>query len=124
MKGENLKGYLVKFNNAMVQVNDPDQKFVQQYHGPAFQKGLRARQFSDSLTLRRPSNMEEIRTRTKLMSKRIWLTISRQNINPWHPSNSWAWVPMRMGTLLTLGTSCQCSGKLLAVIANKRLSDA
>ncbi|RDX89574.1 hypothetical protein CR513_28679, partial [Mucuna pruriens] len=42
-KEENLKGYLAKFNNATVWVNDPDQKFFVK----AFQKGLRAEQFSD-----------------------------------------------------------------------------
>ncbi|RDX71227.1 hypothetical protein CR513_49464, partial [Mucuna pruriens] len=47
VKGENLKSYLAMFNNAMVQVNDPDQKFFVK----AFQKGLRASQFSDALAL-------------------------------------------------------------------------
>ncbi|RDX58324.1 hypothetical protein CR513_62370, partial [Mucuna pruriens] len=60
-KGESLKSYLACFNNATIQVDDPDQKFFVK----AFQKGLRAGQFSDVLALRRPSNMEEIRTRAK-----------------------------------------------------------
>ncbi|RDX84099.1 hypothetical protein CR513_34908, partial [Mucuna pruriens] len=34
-----------------------------------FQKGLRARQFSDSLALRKPLSMEEIRTRSKSILK-------------------------------------------------------
>ncbi|RDX86755.1 hypothetical protein CR513_31875, partial [Mucuna pruriens] len=47
-KGENLKSYLTRFNNATIRINDPDQKlFVK-----AFQKGLRTGQFSDVLTLR------------------------------------------------------------------------
>ncbi|RDY13817.1 hypothetical protein CR513_01211, partial [Mucuna pruriens] len=49
-KTETLKSYLACFNNATVRVNDPDQKFFVK----AFQKGLRARQFSDSLALRKP----------------------------------------------------------------------
>ncbi|RDY09595.1 hypothetical protein CR513_06023, partial [Mucuna pruriens] len=36
MKGENLKKYLVRFNNATVRVNNPNQKFFVK----AFQKGL------------------------------------------------------------------------------------
>ncbi|RDX57864.1 hypothetical protein CR513_62866, partial [Mucuna pruriens] len=49
-RGETLKSYLARFNNATVRVNDPDQKiFVK-----AFQKGLRAGQFSDSMALRKP----------------------------------------------------------------------
>ncbi|RDX68666.1 hypothetical protein CR513_52319, partial [Mucuna pruriens] len=56
-KGESLKSYLARFNNATVQVNDQDQKFFVK----AFQKGLRASQFSDALALRRPTNMGEIR---------------------------------------------------------------
>ncbi|RDY07090.1 hypothetical protein CR513_08846, partial [Mucuna pruriens] len=55
-KGESLKNYLARFNNATVRVNDPDQKFSVK----AFQKGLKATPFSDSLALRRPINMEEI----------------------------------------------------------------
>ncbi|RDY03051.1 hypothetical protein CR513_13392, partial [Mucuna pruriens] len=43
-KGETLKNYLARYNNATV-----------------FQKGLRMGQFSDSLTLRKPLTMEEIR---------------------------------------------------------------
>ncbi|RDX74988.1 hypothetical protein CR513_45187, partial [Mucuna pruriens] len=38
-----------------------DQKFFVK----AFRKGLRARQFNDSLTLRKPLSMEEIRTRAE-----------------------------------------------------------
>ncbi|RDY10678.1 hypothetical protein CR513_04770, partial [Mucuna pruriens] len=45
-KGENLKEYLTRFNNAMI-------------------RGLRAGQFSDTLTLRRLSNMEKIRARAE-----------------------------------------------------------
>ncbi|RDX70826.1 hypothetical protein CR513_49892, partial [Mucuna pruriens] len=57
MNGENLKGYLSRFNNAKVRVNNPDKKsFVK-----AFQKGLLVGQFSDLLALGRPSSMEEIR---------------------------------------------------------------
>ncbi|RDY05675.1 hypothetical protein CR513_10461, partial [Mucuna pruriens] len=55
-KGESLKSYLARFNNATVRVNDPDQKFFVK----AFQKGLRAGPFCDALALRRPSNMDEI----------------------------------------------------------------
>ncbi|RDY05580.1 hypothetical protein CR513_10568, partial [Mucuna pruriens] len=60
-KGEALKSYLARFNNATVRVNDPDQKFFIK----AFQKGLRAGQFSDSLALRRPQSMEEIRAQAE-----------------------------------------------------------
>ncbi|RDX97992.1 hypothetical protein CR513_19163, partial [Mucuna pruriens] len=60
-KGETLKSYLAQFNNVTVRVNDPDQKFFVK----AFQKGLRVGQFSDSLALRRPLSMEEIRARTE-----------------------------------------------------------
>ncbi|RDX65360.1 hypothetical protein CR513_55986, partial [Mucuna pruriens] len=56
-RGESLKSYLSRFNNATVQVDDPDQKFFVK----AFQKGLRVGPFSDALALRKPSNMEEIR---------------------------------------------------------------
>ncbi|RDX83778.1 hypothetical protein CR513_35280, partial [Mucuna pruriens] len=60
-RGESLKGYLARFNNATMQVNDPDQTiFVK-----AFQKGLRADLFSDVLALRRPASMEEIRVRAE-----------------------------------------------------------
>ncbi|RDX85216.1 hypothetical protein CR513_33633, partial [Mucuna pruriens] len=47
-KGETLKNYMAHFNNAT-----------------AFQKGLRAGQFSNSLALRRPLTMEEIRARAE-----------------------------------------------------------
>ncbi|RDX70822.1 hypothetical protein CR513_49887, partial [Mucuna pruriens] len=60
-KGEPLKSYLARFNNTTVKVNNPDQKFFVK----AFQKGLRAGQFSDSLALRKPPSMEEIRTRVE-----------------------------------------------------------
>ncbi|RDX85495.1 hypothetical protein CR513_33311, partial [Mucuna pruriens] len=60
-KGEPLKSYLIRFNNATVRVNDLDKKnFVK-----AFQKGLRVGQFNDSLALRKPLTMEEIRARAK-----------------------------------------------------------
>ncbi|RDX64085.1 hypothetical protein CR513_57398, partial [Mucuna pruriens] len=58
---ESLKSYLARFNTATVRVNDPDQKFFIK----AFQKGLRASPFSDSLALKRPSSMAEIRTRAE-----------------------------------------------------------
>ncbi|RDY10124.1 hypothetical protein CR513_05398, partial [Mucuna pruriens] len=45
---ESLKSYLARFNTATVRVNDPDQKFFIK----AFQKGLRASPFSDSLALK------------------------------------------------------------------------
>ncbi|RDX65555.1 hypothetical protein CR513_55780, partial [Mucuna pruriens] len=57
----NLKNYLACFNNAIVRVDDPDQKFFVK----AFQKGLRAGSFSDALALRKPVNMEEIRARAE-----------------------------------------------------------
>ncbi|RDX83654.1 hypothetical protein CR513_35421, partial [Mucuna pruriens] len=60
-KGESLKSYLARFNNATVRVNDPDQKFFIK----AFQKGLKASPYSDSLALKRPTSMEEIRVRAK-----------------------------------------------------------
>ncbi|RDX96071.1 hypothetical protein CR513_21320, partial [Mucuna pruriens] len=60
-KEEILKSYLACFNNAIVRVNDPDQKFFIK----AFQKGLRASPFNDSLALKRPSSMDEIRTRAE-----------------------------------------------------------
>ncbi|RDX77001.1 hypothetical protein CR513_42942, partial [Mucuna pruriens] len=58
-KGESLKNYLARFNNVTVRVNDPNQKFFVK----AFQKGLKASPFNDSLVLRRPTSMEEIRMR-------------------------------------------------------------
>ncbi|RDX65530.1 hypothetical protein CR513_55808, partial [Mucuna pruriens] len=60
-EGESLKSYLARFNNAMVKVDDPNQKFFVK----AFQKGLRAGSFSNALALRKPVNMEEIRGRAK-----------------------------------------------------------
>ncbi|RDX68192.1 hypothetical protein CR513_52843, partial [Mucuna pruriens] len=60
-KSETLKSYLAWFNNAKVRINNPDQKFFVK----AFQKGLRARQFSNSLVLRKPQSMEEIRIRAE-----------------------------------------------------------
>ncbi|RDX69457.1 hypothetical protein CR513_51431, partial [Mucuna pruriens] len=60
-KEEGLKSYLARFNTATVRVNDPDQKFFIK----AFQKGLRASPFSDSLALKRPSSMAEIRARAE-----------------------------------------------------------
>ncbi|RDX67651.1 hypothetical protein CR513_53441, partial [Mucuna pruriens] len=60
-KGESLKSYLARFNNATICVNDPYQKFFVK----AFQKGLRAEQFSGALALRRPSSMEEIKVHAK-----------------------------------------------------------
>ncbi|RDX87837.1 hypothetical protein CR513_30634, partial [Mucuna pruriens] len=60
-KGEPLKCYLARFNNTTVKVNDPNQKNSVK----AFQKGLRVDQFSDSLTLRNPLSMEEIRTQSE-----------------------------------------------------------
>ncbi|RDY08998.1 hypothetical protein CR513_06708, partial [Mucuna pruriens] len=60
-KEESLKSYLARFNNATVRVNDPDPKFFIK----AFQKGLRASPFSDSLALKRPSSMVEIRARAE-----------------------------------------------------------
>ncbi|RDX69607.1 hypothetical protein CR513_51254, partial [Mucuna pruriens] len=58
---ETLKQYLARFNATMVQVDDPDQKFFIK----AFQKGLRAGPFSDSLALSRLSSMTEIRARAE-----------------------------------------------------------
>ncbi|RDX97096.1 hypothetical protein CR513_20171, partial [Mucuna pruriens] len=46
-KGESLKSYLVRFNNATIRVDDPDQKFFVK----AFQKALRAGPFNDTLAL-------------------------------------------------------------------------
>ncbi|RDX68785.1 Retrovirus-related Pol polyprotein from transposon 17.6, partial [Mucuna pruriens] len=60
-RGESLKGYLARFNNATVRVNDPDQNFFVK----AFQKGLRAGPFNDALALRQPASMEEIRVRAE-----------------------------------------------------------
>ncbi|RDY08897.1 Pro-Pol polyprotein, partial [Mucuna pruriens] len=59
---ESLKSYLARFNNATVRVNDPDPKFFIK----VFQKGLRASPFSDSLALKRPSSMDEIRARRRI----------------------------------------------------------
>ncbi|RDX61384.1 hypothetical protein CR513_60393, partial [Mucuna pruriens] len=60
-KGENLKSYLARFNNATIWVNDLDQKFFVK----PFQKVLRAKQFSDALALRRSSSMEEIKAQAE-----------------------------------------------------------
>ncbi|RDY07703.1 hypothetical protein CR513_08149, partial [Mucuna pruriens] len=60
-KDESLKSYLARFNNAIVRVDDPDQKFFVK----AFQKRLKASPFSDALALRRPSSMDEIRARAE-----------------------------------------------------------
>ncbi|RDX96121.1 hypothetical protein CR513_21268, partial [Mucuna pruriens] len=60
-KEESLKSYLARFNTATVWVNDPDPKFFIK----AFQKGLRASLFSDSLALKRPSSMAKIRVRAE-----------------------------------------------------------
>ncbi|RDX87783.1 hypothetical protein CR513_30703, partial [Mucuna pruriens] len=60
-KEESLKSDLARFNNATVRVNDPDQKFFIK----TFQKGLRASPFSDSLALKRPNSMDEIRARAE-----------------------------------------------------------
>ncbi|RDX70273.1 hypothetical protein CR513_50508, partial [Mucuna pruriens] len=60
-KGKSLKKYYACFNNAIVQVNDLDPK----YFVKAFQKGLRVGQFSDSLALRRPASMGEIRVKVE-----------------------------------------------------------
>ncbi|RDY13678.1 hypothetical protein CR513_01364, partial [Mucuna pruriens] len=59
--GESLKNYMARFNDAMIRVNDPDQKFFVK----AFQKGLRVGPFSDALALQKPANMEEIRLRAE-----------------------------------------------------------
>ncbi|RDX94659.1 hypothetical protein CR513_22929, partial [Mucuna pruriens] len=53
-KGESLKSYLARFDNATVRVNDPDKKFFIK----AFQKGLKVGQFSDSLALIWPVRAE------------------------------------------------------------------
>ncbi|RDX66044.1 hypothetical protein CR513_55236, partial [Mucuna pruriens] len=60
-KGKSLKSYLAKFNNVMIRVNNPDQKFFVK----AFQKGLRVGQFNNALVLRRPTNMGEIRAQAE-----------------------------------------------------------
>ncbi|RDX69224.1 hypothetical protein CR513_51686, partial [Mucuna pruriens] len=60
-KGESLKSYLARFNNATVRVNNLDHKFFVK----AFKNGLRASQFSDALALRRPSSMKKIRARAE-----------------------------------------------------------
>ncbi|RDX98110.1 hypothetical protein CR513_19023, partial [Mucuna pruriens] len=53
-KGETLKSYLAQFNNITIRVNDLDYNPLE-----------RAGQFSDSMVLRRPQSMEEIKTRAK-----------------------------------------------------------
>ncbi|RDX91486.1 hypothetical protein CR513_26526, partial [Mucuna pruriens] len=60
-KTETLKQYLARFNTAMVQIDDPDQKFFVK----AFQKGFWVGSFSDSLALSRSASMTEIRARVK-----------------------------------------------------------
>ncbi|RDY06590.1 hypothetical protein CR513_09399, partial [Mucuna pruriens] len=65
-RGESLKNYLTHFNNATVRVNDPNQKFFVK----AFQKGLKASPFNDSLNLKRPASMEEIRMRAEKHEER------------------------------------------------------
>ncbi|RDX66494.1 hypothetical protein CR513_54736, partial [Mucuna pruriens] len=50
-----------RFNNATVRVNDPDKIFFIK----SFQKGLKASPSSDSLALRRPTSMDEIRVRSE-----------------------------------------------------------
>ncbi|RDX90310.1 hypothetical protein CR513_27839, partial [Mucuna pruriens] len=58
-------------------------KTSQKLPSPAFQKGLRASQFNDSLALRKPVSMEEIRTRVEKhieveKDKADWLEAERQ----------------------------------------------
>ncbi|RDX81361.1 hypothetical protein CR513_37971, partial [Mucuna pruriens] len=60
-RGESLKSYMARFNDATVRVNDPDQKFFVK----TFQKGLRIGPFSDALALQKPTSMEEIRVRAE-----------------------------------------------------------
>ncbi|RDX97870.1 hypothetical protein CR513_19310, partial [Mucuna pruriens] len=60
-RGESLKSYLARFNNATIRVDNFNQKFFVK----AFQKGLRAGPFSDALALRREASMEEIRVRAE-----------------------------------------------------------
>ncbi|RDX75765.1 hypothetical protein CR513_44322, partial [Mucuna pruriens] len=73
-KGETLKNYLACFNNATIRVNDLDKKFFMK----AFQKGLRVGQLSDSLTLRKPLTMEEIRARAKKHLEADRLEVEKQ----------------------------------------------
>ncbi|RDX82713.1 hypothetical protein CR513_36469, partial [Mucuna pruriens] len=73
-KDKTLKNYLVHFNNAMVRVNDLDQKFFVK----AFQKGLRAGQFNDSLALRKPLTMKEIRARAEKHIEADRLEVEKQ----------------------------------------------
>ncbi|RDX86644.1 hypothetical protein CR513_32005, partial [Mucuna pruriens] len=54
-RGESLKSYLARFNNATVQVDDPDLKFF----------GLKVGPFNDALALQRLASMEEIRARAE-----------------------------------------------------------
>ncbi|RDX65278.1 hypothetical protein CR513_56080, partial [Mucuna pruriens] len=65
LEDKNLKKYLVRFNSATVQVNDPDQKFFVK----AFQKGMRTRQFSDYFALRHQFSMSEIKARVEKHAK-------------------------------------------------------
>ncbi|RDY00731.1 hypothetical protein CR513_16046, partial [Mucuna pruriens] len=60
-RGESLKSYLARFNDATIRVDDPDQKFFVK----AFKKGLRVGPFSDALAFHRPTSMEEIRARAE-----------------------------------------------------------
>ncbi|RDX93431.1 hypothetical protein CR513_24311, partial [Mucuna pruriens] len=60
-RGESLKNYLARFNNATVRVDDSDQKFFVK----AFQKGLKVGPFSDALALQRLTSMEEIRVQVE-----------------------------------------------------------
>ncbi|RDY00628.1 hypothetical protein CR513_16166, partial [Mucuna pruriens] len=78
-KSESLKQYLKHFNSAIVQVDDPNQKFFVK----AFQKGLRAGSFSDSLALTKLVSIEEIRARDEKHveaeeDKEDWLTTKKK----------------------------------------------
>ncbi|RDY12853.1 hypothetical protein CR513_02280, partial [Mucuna pruriens] len=70
------------FNTAMVQVDDPDQKFFVK----AFQKGLQASPFSDSLALSRLASMTKIRVQAKkhvevedLQVEKVILVVEKKN---------------------------------------------
>ncbi|RDY10106.1 hypothetical protein CR513_05437, partial [Mucuna pruriens] len=56
-KTETLMQYLIRFNEAMVQVHDIGQNFFVK----AFQKGLRVDPFNDSLALSRDENHVEVK---------------------------------------------------------------
>ncbi|RDX78553.1 hypothetical protein CR513_41153, partial [Mucuna pruriens] len=87
LKTEMLKLYLAHFNVAMVQVDDPDQKFFIK----AFHKGLWADPFSNSLALSRSASMTKIRARVekhveaeedkedRLQAKRVISAIEKKN---------------------------------------------